>query len=160
MSKFTVGQTVKVREDLVVGEDYGYFFNGSMGTLRGKEVTIASIYDGRITLDGEGAGWSWSEEMFEELAPKNPMRVIELGQSAKLEIYVDRVIVNDPATILFYRTANYDNASGQFASWSDTKKVVAKVNPDAGDQFDVGKGIDVALLKAFRKEIDKQLRKF
>lgn len=160
MSKFTVGQAVKVREDLVVGEDYGYFFNGSMGTLRGQEVTITRIRDNRISVDGDGAGWAWSEEMLEEVNPKLPMRVLELGQSAKLEIYVDRVIVNDPATILFYRTANYDNASGQFASWSDNKKVVAKVNPDAGDEFDVGKGIDVALLKAFRKEIDKQLRKF
>lgn len=160
MSKFTVGQTVKVREDLVVGEDYGFYFNDSMGELRGQEVTITRISDDRISLDGEGAGWAWSEEMLEELAPKNPMRVIELGQSAKLEIYVERVIVNDPATIMFYRTANFDHASGQFASWSDTKKVVAKVNPDAGDEFDVGKGVDVALLKAFRKEVDKQLRKF
>lgn len=162
MSKFTVGQTVKVRKDLVVGKDYGFYFNDSMGELRGEEVTITDInYDrDRISVDGDGAGWAWSEEMFEELAPKNPMQVIELGQSAKLEIYVDRVIINDPATILFYRTANFDDASGQFASWSNTKKVVAKVNPDAGDEFDVGKGVDVALLKAFRKEIDKQLRKF
>ena len=161
MGKFTVGQTVKVRKDLVVGEMYGYYFNDAMEMFKGKKVKITHIVGDRISI-GEDLpwSWSWSEEMFEEIEPLFPTAVLELGQTAKLEIHVDRVIVNDPATIMFYRTANFDSETGQFSSWGEVKKIVSKVNKDIGDKYDVGKGVDVAILKAFRKEIDKQLRKF
>lgn len=165
MGKFTQGQVVKVREGLQAGKDYdGVYFNERMQELCGEEVTIDAVTtSGRYYVKEHD--WTFSDAMLEEIQPvvAKPelarSAVIELGQTAKLEIYVEKVIVNDPATVLFYKTAIHDYATGTFSHWSDTKKVVAKVNKDVGDTYDVQKGLDVAMLKAFRKEIDKLLRK-
>ncbi|OME54053.1 hypothetical protein BSK59_15845 [Paenibacillus odorifer] len=164
--KLEVGQKVKIRKGLVSGNDYGeIYFNETMSNLIGREFTVKSIVE-REKYTGyrlEGQAWLFSKEMFEEAKvnePTLPIKTLELGQIGKLEIYVEKVIVSDPAIIMFYKTAQYNGVTGVFEQWSDVKKVVAKCNKDIGDKFDVGKGLDIAMLKAFRKEIDKQLRKF
>ncbi|WP_090739363.1 hypothetical protein [Paenibacillus sp. Mc5Re-14] len=166
MSKFVEGQKVMVREDLESGRNYNdLYFAESMEKYRGKEFEVLTVNcdDYILSGDDEVVDWYFNDEMLVEAIPAPPAlptKVLELGQIAKLEIYVERVIVNDPATIMFYRVANFDEKTSEFISWSDTKKVVAKVNKDIGDTFEVGAGVNVALLKAYRKEIDKQLRKF
>lgn len=166
--KLEVGQKVKIREGLVGGNDYGnVYFNESMSRLIGQEFTVESIVE-RESFTGYRLveqSWIFTKEMFEEvevkvIEPKLPIKTLELGQIGKLEIYVEKVIVSDPAVIMFYKTAKYNGVTGVFEQWSDVKKIVAKCNKEIGDKFDVGKGIDIALLKAFRKEVDKQLRKF
>lgn len=169
MSKFVEGQKVMVREDLEGERNYNdLYFSESMKKYRGKEFEVSTVICDEYILSGEGGveNWFFNDEMLvgavavEPTPPALPTKVLELGQIAKLEIYVERVIVNDPATIMFYRVANFDEKTSEFISWSDTKKVVAKANKDIGDTFEVGAGVNVALLKAYRKEIDKQLRKF
>ena len=67
MSKYKVGDKVKVREDLVVGKMYGRQITvDSMVELKGGEVTIKSVCNGeeyRI----EELGYTWTNEMFEGL---------------------------------------------------------------------------------------------
>ncbi|EJW14107.1 hypothetical protein M5X02_32075 [Paenibacillus alvei] len=159
MSKFTVGQVVKVREGLEGDNCYGdLYFHPLMREYCGKEVTIKAVNDiGRYYVNENS--WTFTDEMLEEVIPPVPSQVIEIDQTAKLEIYVEKVIVNDPATIMFYKTAIHDYITGTFSHWSETKKVVAKVNKSVGDTFDVETGVNVAMLKAYRKEIDKLLRK-
>ncbi|MCY9757725.1 hypothetical protein M5X00_26205 [Paenibacillus alvei] len=159
MSKFTVGAMVKVREGLKGGTDVGdIYFNDAMEKLCGETFEVATVTpSGYYYLKGQD--WTFGEEMLEEVIPPVQSQVIEIDQTAKLEIYVEKVIVNDPATIMFYKTAIHDYTTGTFSHWSETKKVVAKVNKSVGDTFDVETGVNVAMLKAYRKEIDKLLRK-
>jgi hypothetical protein len=160
MEKFVVGQEVKVRSDLIAGNDYGFYFNEDMSELKGEELVIVRIDKNEIFM--KDSNWTWHEEMLEPVEVAEPLvesKVLVLERTSKFEIYVERVIVNDPATIMFYKVANYDYATGTFKEWSDTKKIVAKCNKEFGDKFDVGKGVEVAMLLAYRKEIDKLLRK-
>lgn len=168
-AKYEVGQKVRVRNGLVNGNDYGgLYFNNSMKKLCGQEFVIESVVEINEFMSSqqynlEGVGWYFNEEMLEPVEEKKlklPSKVIELERTAKIEIYVERVIVNDPAIIMFYRTALYDYTTGDFSKWSDTKKIVAKCNKDIGDEFSVESGVNVAMLKAYRKEIEKQLRKY
>lgn len=67
MSKYKVGDKVKVREDLVVGEIYGRQITvGNMVELKGKKVTIKSVHNGEEYRIKE-LGYTWTNEMFEGL---------------------------------------------------------------------------------------------
>lgn len=164
-TKFKVGQKVKVREDLVVDNRYNNFayFAPAMSDFRGREVTIKEVvkYGDKdiYRLNEDTRGWSWSEDMLTAIIVKVKPQKILVEKAVQPEMYVESVIVNNPATIVFYRMANYDHETGEFLKWGDTKKSVAKCNVDAGDTYDLDKGIAVAVLKAYRKEIDKRLRK-
>ena len=64
MSKFKVGDKVKLRDDLEVGKEYGKInFLTPMKAFQGKELTIDSINRlGGYTV--KGADYFLSEEMF------------------------------------------------------------------------------------------------
>lgn len=163
-AKYAVGQKVMVRSDLIVGVIYGFFFSEGMSKLIGQTVTIKEVIsNSRIPYYKiEEGDCFWTDDMLVEpkpVEPKLPQRIIDIERATKLEIYVEKFIVNDPATILFYRVPVFDE-NGLFLEWSDTKKIVAKCNKEIGDTFDVGKGVKVAMLKAYRKEIDKMMRKY
>ena len=67
MKKFKVGDKVRLRDDLKVGEEYGelYFVSG-MEFLQGKEVIIDDITpQGNYTL--EESCYFYSEEMLEKI---------------------------------------------------------------------------------------------
>jgi hypothetical protein len=65
MSKYNVGDKVKVREDLVADKIYGRQISvDSMVELKGREVTIKSVYNGE-EYGIEGMGYTWTNEMFE-----------------------------------------------------------------------------------------------
>jgi len=74
--KYKVGDKVKIREDLIPGEEYGkdeLYFNSYMGQDVGKIATIATIEDResgkRYTLaiqEGCSSGW-WNDEMLEDV---------------------------------------------------------------------------------------------
>lgn len=67
MSKYKVGDKVKVREDLVVGKTYGRHITiNSMVELKGREVTIKSVHNGEEYRIKE-LGYTWTNEMFEGL---------------------------------------------------------------------------------------------
>ena len=85
MTRYSVGDVVTVRSDLVVGTPYRMaeggsdcYFTGEMSQLMGMCVTIAGIFPGpdcepgvdqRYMIKEMGwswMGWSWVDEMFED----------------------------------------------------------------------------------------------
>lgn len=70
--KYKVGDKIRIRKDLRP-ERYGSLYaTENMTKMAGDIVTIAHIYDERMIYDiEEDCGWSWSEEMFESVCPKN-----------------------------------------------------------------------------------------
>lgn len=65
MSKYKVGDKVRIREDLVSGKMYGeYYVINEMLQYRGEKATIEVILDGGYELDIDEE-WTWTDEMFE-----------------------------------------------------------------------------------------------
>lgn len=67
--KYKVGDKVKVREDLEVGETYGADkFVIGMEYYKGKTAIITDRYDNtyRVNIDNDYIGWNWTDEMFED----------------------------------------------------------------------------------------------
>jgi hypothetical protein len=70
--KYRVGDKVRVREDLVVGYDYGIAsFIEKMKSFIG-EVTISKVIDGYYEILEDDGYYAWAEEMFEGLANEAP----------------------------------------------------------------------------------------
>lgn len=62
--KFKVGDKVRVRKDLIVGEEYGTnSFVKDMEHIRGKIVTIRRLHSTGYYIEEYGFGWT--DEMFE-----------------------------------------------------------------------------------------------
>ena len=160
-AKYKVGERVIVRGDLIGDNRYGgVFFAREMEKYRGRYVRIKKVdtsdkYGNLYEIHEDRGRWWWHEDMFEE---KQKMRYLNIDMIAQMQIQVEKVLYNDPVTVLFYRFGHYDKDSGKII-FGKQQKVVAKCNKAAGDVFDEREGLKVAILKAFRKEIDKQLRK-
>jgi hypothetical protein len=168
-SKFKVGDKVVVRADIQVGGGYKMendtsgstvqTFVDSMEKFKGKEVTIKFASGAWYSIQEDEGIWYWTDEMFEGLAVKPIPEKHVIQEFAKMGIFVEQVIFHEPATIMFYRAPKYNRLTGEFEYWGDTKKVVAKCNTIEGDAYDKQKGVEVCLLKAFRKEADRLLAK-
>lgn len=152
-----VGDKVRVREDLVVGEIYKMSdsvytdrFIGRMNDLKGKIVTIcyAGSYYG-IEEDGH----NWTDDMFEHITvpkkekPKSTKEEVEMKRQFIGVTFVDKVIFNDPATIVYYKETGS----------SELKRVVAMCDKD--DTFDKEKGFAVALAKVKLRQAEKEYKK-
>lgn len=75
MSKYKVGDKVKVREDLEIWKIYGSdVFIDDMAELKGKEVTIKSVCNHSDEYRIEEMNFTWTSDMFEglveEIKPK------------------------------------------------------------------------------------------
>lgn len=69
--KYKVGDRVKVRKDLEVGQVYGDCdFIEEMKEFRGKIMTVEKVYYSSYYLHGGGT-WHWSEEMLEDVESIN-----------------------------------------------------------------------------------------
>jgi hypothetical protein len=97
--KYKVGDKVRVREDLIDGEEYGairYF--DDMDEWKGKIVTISSVGHDyyKIAEDEESDKWYWSDEMFEDVPENNvgeiKARTVDVGYC--LKPYGHRMIGN------------------------------------------------------------------
>jgi ribosomal protein L19 len=67
--KYNVGDKVKIREDLVVGNMYGVNdFARKMAQYKGKTATITttSEHNNMYHIDIDNECWYWTDEMFEE----------------------------------------------------------------------------------------------
>jgi hypothetical protein len=154
MSKFTVGQKVRIRYDLKYGESYAMSDNVSikdeanedMVKLAGKVVTIERI--GRKIWIKEH-GFNWTDNMFVDIQGSKEVEDVLIPET--LGVHVLKVIYAEPATIIFYKN-NCDDKK------EVVKKAIAKCKP--GDQFSKSAGYRVAVIKALKKELDRQLRKF
>lgn len=69
--KYKVGDKVRVREDLSVGEEYdnGCSVVPDMIAFLGKTVTIHKVWDDvdRYTIEENDMKWNWSDSMFKPL---------------------------------------------------------------------------------------------
>ncbi|ALA47957.1 hypothetical protein SUNDANCE_141 [Brevibacillus phage Sundance] len=162
-TKFKVGDKVIVRKGLVLYESYAMensrkkqMFIFDMCQFEGMEVTILNAYDYGYIIEGNEC--FWTDEMFEPSVKKVTSETRLIQETEKMDIFVDRIIYNEPATIMFYRTAHLDSY-GRFISWSPERKIVAKCNVDSGDVYDKQIGYQVCLLKAISKEANKVLAK-
>ena len=91
MSRYKIGDKVKVRGDLVINKTYGSDgFVTKMKNFRGKEVTIETVLDRdtdkyRIK---ELVGYNWTNEMFEGLVKEEIKPKFKVGDTVEL-ILVD-----------------------------------------------------------------------
>lgn len=70
--KYKVGDKVKIRSDLVVGEDYnGIKVVYSMAKRKGENATILNVYDtiGAYLITGDYESFVWTDGMFEDDLP-------------------------------------------------------------------------------------------
>jgi hypothetical protein len=80
--KYKVGDTVRIRGNLVVGRDYGGFcFTQIMSRICGKTVKIKEVEDDFYLLEG-CANYRWTEEMVEEVDEMN----IKIESAGKIVI--------------------------------------------------------------------------
>lgn len=64
--RYKVGDTVRIRKDLVADHQYGpEMLVGQMLKYLGREAKIETVSNNVYCLDIDKNGWSWSEEMLE-----------------------------------------------------------------------------------------------
>lgn len=81
MRKYNIGDKVRIKEDLIMGDNYIFWINAPIYT--GKISKITDIYiDGEnvdYILDIDGGLWSWSYDMLEPVEDKDiDMTVTEI----------------------------------------------------------------------------------
>lgn len=158
--KYKIGETVRVRDDLVVGDIY-YMEDGTwnvfaeaMKEFLGKDVKIISTESNQYQI--EGSSKNWTDEMFLSKKEYKKIKKKSIKQTTKIfkdtistTIFVEKVIYNNPATILFYRQSPYDGK---------LKKVIAKCKDE--DVYSKQKGLDICLAKAFKREMENVLKTY
>ena len=66
--KYKVGDKVKVKEDLEIGETYGGLtFSVQMREYRGQIVTIKTADDDSYQIEEDELNWYWTDEMLEDV---------------------------------------------------------------------------------------------
>ena len=92
MSKYKVGDKVKIREDLVVNNIYGGdSFIIDMADLRGEEVTIKEVEPKFNSYRIKETGYNWTDEMFERLAEEPKPKYVKCITSEFRNITKDEV---------------------------------------------------------------------
>ena len=79
MNKFKIGDKVRLRDDLKVGEEYGEVsFSSSMNKLKGKELTIEGMsLKGNYEI--EESYFFLSDEMLEKVDDDNTDNLLEFA---------------------------------------------------------------------------------
>jgi hypothetical protein len=90
--KYKVGDKVKIREDLEVGEHYGNdSFTEEMEQYKGQIATIKEIggiiYNGYY-IDLDDDGWHWTDEMFEDYT-EDTEKEVETYQTVDVGFHLD-----------------------------------------------------------------------
>lgn len=94
--KYKVGDKVRVRKDLEVGNMYGgYTFVDSMNEFKGKELTIRKLYPSSYELIEDKGEYGWTDEMLEPTKPSlldvinfmHPNLDLKEGEEFKIEGY-------------------------------------------------------------------------
>jgi hypothetical protein len=65
--KYKVGDKVRVRRDLEIGEFYGnhWYFNSDMEKYKGKEMTVYRVHSEMYDMEEDNQRWGWVDEMLE-----------------------------------------------------------------------------------------------
>lgn len=158
-----VGSKVLVKKGTKNDVPFGY--NDEMKYYEGMEATIVSAKEhkhfsfgwvGKYKIDIDGELWTWTDVMFEDIVLKKEAEVEVLNAFVGTQFFIERVIYSEPATIVFYKTPDYDLRTGTLKGMSKTRKMVAKCCPT--DIFDKEKGLEVAILKIIRREAERKLK--
>lgn len=84
MGKYKVGDRVRVRSDMTVGETYGLYLNSSMNSYAGIETRILDIDDDNYTLKIDNGRFYWSEIMLE------PVSKFKVGDRVRIKVRTGR----------------------------------------------------------------------
>lgn len=115
--KYKVGDKVKIREDLVVGNMYGASsFTSKMEQYKGKIATITNVYYNytysyyHIDIDNEHL--HWTDEMFEEIteSENKDENTVDVGYYLGYcgHRVLKDVLQGDTSVNRIYYTKNYD----------------------------------------------------
>jgi len=153
-TKVKVGDKVLIRKDLEAKKMYSHHDNRlcdvvpDMVELAGKEVKITDISKHRGLFHVDNFNYYWSSDMFVGVVTeKSKPETTSIDDFAALMLFVSKVIHADPYTIIFYKGL-------------DGKERRAKVKCQNGDVYDKAKGVEIATLKAIKREIERKLREF
>ena len=120
---FSIGDKVRIREDLEVRRGYGFpvevVFTASMARFRGREARVLSrTASGLITLDIDGRFHFWSEDMLETVEVSST-GLLQTGIFGILNTGDKFVVVNDTLVFQdghFGLLEHYDNRDMQHGS--------------------------------------------
>ena len=93
--KYKVGDKVKVRDDLMVGNSYGdYAYCGNMPFFKGKTVTIKAVtdfkYDKHYLITEDNGVYYWTDGMFEDVEDTDNTNIDE-AEIAKFRAFLEEV---------------------------------------------------------------------
>ena len=111
--KYKVGDKVKIRADLEVGEEYDEAtIVDRMGRYFGKTTTIRHVYENCYTLDVDNGDWIWTDGMLEvddtpQIAePKTVDVGYRINSCGRYKVLKD-VIQGDTGAKRIYYTKDY-----------------------------------------------------
>ena len=126
--KYKDGDKVRVREDLVAGSSYKYYFSDEMAKFRGKEVTIMKHDDNRYHLAEDDGKWAWTDDMFEDIQRESSFSV------GDIVIITDKGKLYSDYEQMVEGTEFYDNwQEGRKIDCKELYKVVKLCNSDVAD---------------------------
>ena len=134
MSKFQIGDKVKLRDDLEVRRRYGKLeFLSGMRNLEGKELTIDFISE-EGNYGFEESGYVCSEEMLKKVFNDSDLlefalgKLLDITKEELIEKYkeskIDKQIVED----IKKRSDDFKNYCGRFCSKCDVHKFKERNN--------------------------------
>jgi hypothetical protein len=97
--KFKVGDKVRVREDLEIDKDYGFYCNEEMVKLKGKVVEIEDVDN--ISYSIKEDTYAWTDEMFSGLAEESRNLIPLIAEMLGVEIGEEFKISNKPDVYKF-----------------------------------------------------------
>jgi hypothetical protein len=113
MSKYKVGDVVKVKDNLEINKYYSNAdFVEEMKEFLGKEVTIRKIFDDKYYIK-EDDGWNWTDDMLEDEIEKTKeisnTYFSEIAKMLGVEFYEKFKILNVESGVIFenYYFSNY-----------------------------------------------------
>lgn len=120
--KYKVGDKVKVRDDLMVGNCYGYYaYCGNMVNFRGKTVTIKTVAYDFYRIEEDRQTSCWTDGMFEDVNT-------EEAETAKFRAFLEEV-------------ANLD-ADGYDEEYATLKRILEYGHDGGYDGYDYKECVD------------------
>lgn len=109
--------------------------------------------DGSLHNEALAVGVVAVEKEIVEVVEAVTTDVINEEHVTNFPLHVVKIIFSNPATIVFYKTA----FGNELADDDKIRKIVAKAN--GTDVYDKGKGLDIAMFKAYQRESARILKK-
>lgn len=146
--EFKIGDKVRVNNNSVGG-----YLRNKVGIVREVQECVLGVefegFSGHRLNDERlpnSNGWYVPKAAVTLLKKENKPRVLNIKDKAGVMFYVHKIIINEPAVVVFYE----DDKGVE-------RKSVAKCHPN--DTFNEQRGVEVACAKAIKKAMEKIIRK-